>query len=617
MKLLDNKDFFTHTENNTNTQPVRSFSGCDKSNLQEHKSTVLPSSTIGKLAKQSSTVLRECGFEKMASNVERIYTDARRERFVISVVGEFNRGKSTFINNLLGNPLVLPVGDLPTTAVLTRIRYSKQEKMAVFDNRGNRTAILEIGASSWQGLTANNFGEDQPEGSIIIGLSNDFIGRNNIEIIDCPGAGDLSETRSKQIGDALNRSDGAIIAIDATRPLSRTEQIFIKNRIIGRNTPYTLIVINKLDLIKESERNQIITYIKQVLDLNKIAVPIYVPYDIDTTDDTYKDIIGMDKVITAIEGWTNSENRQYLIDIWVKSHIREIVTQASEILGEQETLFIADEKKRTELLAEKIIALDKLALAWGDMNLSFQKDSVDCYNSFIAKVNEYTSEITEKLQYEASHTLTPERWWKEDYPYRLKIELASLSVSLENYVSKRISVDAKKLNDQLTQRFKTFVTTGDHIIADKDEYKQFHSTKKIEFEDINKKQNIARVGTVAISLALAPVFGIVATMGVGTAGTLLSNSFTKKRLEEQKQELKEAISRDIPNIILQATSSSKSRIRAIYDDIFSSAEKQKEAWYEAQKVAVETATPSHDEEKKAELAKKRDQLNEIIKFINI
>ena len=44
----------------------------------------------------------------------------RRARFNIVVLGEFNHGKSTFINALLGGP-VLPTGITPTTAVLSHI----------------------------------------------------------------------------------------------------------------------------------------------------------------------------------------------------------------------------------------------------------------------------------------------------------------------------------------------------------------------------------------------------------------------------------------------------------------------------------------------------------------
>ena len=45
------------------------------------------------------------------------------EPFLLVVVGEFNSGKSAFINALLGAP-VLREGVTPTTAAITRLRYA-------------------------------------------------------------------------------------------------------------------------------------------------------------------------------------------------------------------------------------------------------------------------------------------------------------------------------------------------------------------------------------------------------------------------------------------------------------------------------------------------------------
>ena len=44
------------------------------------------------------------------------------ERFTVVVLGEFNHGKSTFINALLGAP-VMPTGITPTTVVLAHVMH--------------------------------------------------------------------------------------------------------------------------------------------------------------------------------------------------------------------------------------------------------------------------------------------------------------------------------------------------------------------------------------------------------------------------------------------------------------------------------------------------------------
>src|SRR4051812_28780153 len=59
------------------------------------------------------------------------------ERFTLVVLGEFNHGKSTFINALLGES-VLPTGITPTTAVLCHLHAGKQRKAEIVRESGAR-----------------------------------------------------------------------------------------------------------------------------------------------------------------------------------------------------------------------------------------------------------------------------------------------------------------------------------------------------------------------------------------------------------------------------------------------------------------------------------------------
>ena len=92
MKLFNNTDFFQKKE-----KPVT-------------KQTDL---VLSELVKQTTEVLEKCGFKELSAQVNQIQKDISRERFIVSVVGEFSNGKSTFINRLLGNETILPVGNLP------------------------------------------------------------------------------------------------------------------------------------------------------------------------------------------------------------------------------------------------------------------------------------------------------------------------------------------------------------------------------------------------------------------------------------------------------------------------------------------------------------------------
>src|SRR5207302_6403200 len=49
------------------------------------------------------------------------------ERFALVVLGEFNHGKSTFVNALCGAP-ILPAGITPTTATINHLTWADQPR---------------------------------------------------------------------------------------------------------------------------------------------------------------------------------------------------------------------------------------------------------------------------------------------------------------------------------------------------------------------------------------------------------------------------------------------------------------------------------------------------------
>ena len=274
-----------------------------------------------------------------------------------------------------------------------------------------------------------------------------------------------------------------------------------------------------------------------------------------------------------------------------------------------------DDKKRLEVIGSKKQALSKLELEWNELALKLQSKSNDCYARFLEKVEEFSSDVIERLQYEASHAGSPEKWWKEDYPYRLKVELANMSVGLENVISRIVSNDAKWFNDLLSQKFNSVIQVGSIYITDKDEYRNQKSQRVLEFEDLNKKQNYTRIGTVALSLALAPAFGLLATMGIGTASTLITSSVFKKKIEEQRTLVKEAIAKDVPTIVMQATANSEKRVQSLYDEMLDDSNKKKQTWLETQAAAIESANTSQVQSQLDGITANKTQLEEIINKI--
>ena len=79
---------------------------------------------------------RSLGGRIDADLVQKLISD----RFHLVVVGEFNHGKTTFVNALLGAP-VLPTGVTPTTAVIHHLEYADEPRAEVVYTSGARTPL--------------------------------------------------------------------------------------------------------------------------------------------------------------------------------------------------------------------------------------------------------------------------------------------------------------------------------------------------------------------------------------------------------------------------------------------------------------------------------------------
>src|SRR5215470_15792497 len=81
------------------------------------------------------------GAKSLARRVEHdLVQKLINDRFHLVVVGEFNHGKTTFVNALLGES-VLPVGVTPTTAAIHHLKYADKPEATVVYSSGRREKI--------------------------------------------------------------------------------------------------------------------------------------------------------------------------------------------------------------------------------------------------------------------------------------------------------------------------------------------------------------------------------------------------------------------------------------------------------------------------------------------
>ncbi|XVF21780.1 hypothetical protein REPUB_Repub12eG0119600 [Reevesia pubescens] len=179
-------------------------------------------------------------FEKAAPLMEEIslLIDAVAqidEPFLLAIVGEFNSGKSTVINVLLGERY-LREGVVPTTNEITFLRYS------------------ELDGKDLQRC------ERHPDGQLICYLPAPILKEMNI--VDTPGTNVILQRQQRLTEEFVPRADLLFFVISADRPLTECEVAFL--RYTQQWKKKVVFVLNKTDLYQNAqELEEAISFIKE------------------------------------------------------------------------------------------------------------------------------------------------------------------------------------------------------------------------------------------------------------------------------------------------------------------------------------------------------------------
>ena len=150
------------------------------------------------------------------------------ELFLLVVVGEFNSGKSAFINALLGQKL-LKEGVTPTTTQINVLKFGEtQERRVENENLHILTAPAELLAE--------------------------------LNIVDTPGTNAIIRQHEAITQQFVPRSDLVLFVTSADRPFTESERAFLeKIRDWGKKV---VIVLNKVDLFQSREElEQVVSFI--------------------------------------------------------------------------------------------------------------------------------------------------------------------------------------------------------------------------------------------------------------------------------------------------------------------------------------------------------------------
>lgn len=173
----------------------------------------------------------------------------RKDPFTIVVVGEFKRGKSSFINALLGEE-ILVTDVVPETVTMNKLSYGMHKNEAVLSG-GRRLTLKdeELSRSALERLM-EELGE--PIRQLELWRPNERL--KDVRIIDTPGLNDVTdEYLDSIVADAMAQADAVIYVYSVNSPLARSEQMYIRYAILPQQYTKLFLVGNYSDLLHNTE----------------------------------------------------------------------------------------------------------------------------------------------------------------------------------------------------------------------------------------------------------------------------------------------------------------------------------------------------------------------------
>ena len=223
---------------------------------------------------------------KMNDSAKRLGSITARlgeEVFKLVIVGEFSRGKSTFVNALLRRK-ILPAFKNPTTAVISKIVYGEKPDYKVYYK--GQTAPQRLTEESFKKMIAAKEPDESDKDSLKeyakiqeffssidhaeISYPLEFC-KDHVEVVDTPGTNDLNVGRMEITYGYLNHADAVILMLSATQPLSKSESEFLRERILGNQIHDIFFVISHKDDLSDAEGKQVEDFIRN--NLKKILPP--------------------------------------------------------------------------------------------------------------------------------------------------------------------------------------------------------------------------------------------------------------------------------------------------------------------------------------------------------
>lgn len=348
----------------------------------------------------------------------------------IAVVGELLRGKSTFVNDLLGENL-LPAGVVPTNCTVT-LEYGEQKQILDAEKRPLADVQLEDAVFDHSRL--------------IVRAPNERLKKLNAAITEYPGIRKLQSDEDFLAQNELWACDGVILIMSAEQLLSITECNFIQYFCKYSSAKRILVWISKMDRVRSAEYQRIVDYARNKLEAQFPDVKWKIGRKQKMLPAEADILVEKEQMFPMVERWLQeTRNAEPLsadeVLICLKKHLQEEYKAAEKNRDEAELRRMEQcktwERQRDQILTD----LDTAAV-------EFQQRSNAAKEQVKAAVYAGFEKMGEKLIRSYRSASDKEKWCRE-LQERWNRSLDEIARSVDQKADSTLQNDMMWLNTQL------------------------------------------------------------------------------------------------------------------------------------------------------------------------
>lgn len=293
--------------------------------------------------------------------------------FRLVVMGEIKKGKSSFINAMLGTKDLVPVSSNVATSTIFKIRYGAERGYVVhFLKESDKSALpIDVYDLNRFGTEDGNPGNREQVDFIEVLCPSPLL-QSGIVIIDTPGLGGLFKAHKQITYQYVPRADAVFFVTDSVEsPIGQLETEYLKD--IRGITPYLYFVQTKACSVDTEARlarkRNNLSILSRCLELPEKDIPYFlVDSELRFDSEKFKDIddlteSGYPQLMAFIRNVLQA-NQQKMLAYRALSMLEPTLIHLQELSASRKGIIQADTEEKRKQKEQEIIRLQEELREW-------------------------------------------------------------------------------------------------------------------------------------------------------------------------------------------------------------------------------------------------------------